>query len=204
MPKKKNAKKSVSKKAKKSAGRKVSKPAKKIKKAKTAPKKRQAVKAPKEKLLGRVEHYFDKIMVAAVGVKAPFKVGDILHIKGHTTDFVERLESMQIEHQNVVKVKKGDDVGIKVKGIVREHDLVYLADEKASMAVKQGQTVQPVKAKVVQQPMFPALQPQKSLSAAPAKPVQAASIQPKPAQPKLSPQSQPKADPYDNKKFFSF
>ncbi|MBN3032720.1 MAG: hypothetical protein JW873_01350 [Candidatus Saganbacteria bacterium] len=196
MPKKKKAQKSASKKAKKStARRKLSKPAKKIKKAKAAPKKIQAVKAPKEKLLGRVEHYFDKIMVAAVGVKAPFAVGDILHIKGHTTDFAFRLESMQIEHQNVTRVKKGDDVGIKVKAQAREHDLVYLSDEKALRA----QPVSPAKAKVVQQPMFPALDPPKTAPAAPAKPLQpGTALPPQPAQPK------PQADTYNNKKFFSF
>lgn len=195
MPKKtKKTRKAAPKKAKKLAKKKAVKPARKVKKAKAA---------PKEKLLGKVEHYFDKIMVAAISVKAPFAVGDILHIKGHTTDFVERLESMQIEHQNVAKVKKGDDVGIKVKGVAREHDLVYLTDEKALKA----QPAQPVAAKTFQQPMFPTLAPQQPKTLAPAKPFQPAPlakpVPPKPAvQPK--PPAQPKADPYENKKFFSF
>jgi len=202
MPKKKIAKKTAPKKAKKTLKKKVAKAPKKIKRVKAAPKQKvQAAALPKEKLLGKVEHYFDKIMVAAVSVKAPFAVGDILHIKGHTTDFVERLESMQIEHQNVAKVKKGDDVGIKVKGVAREHDRVYLSNEKA-LTAQPAQASQPAaKPRSFQQPMFPALAPKPA--AAPAKPMPpAAPLAPKPVQPK--PQAQPKADPYENKKFFSF
>jgi len=89
------------------------------------------IKAKGEKVLGRVEHYFDKIFVAAIAVKASFKVGDVIHIKGHTTNFYQRIESLQIEHRPVASVKKGDDVGIKAKELVRENDQIYLADEKA-------------------------------------------------------------------------
>ena len=85
---------------------------------------------PKEKVLGKIDHFFDHISVAAVKILAPIKVGDIIHIKGHTTDFVEKLESMQIEHQDVKSAKKGDDIGIKVKEKVRDHDIVYLASPK--------------------------------------------------------------------------
>jgi hypothetical protein len=201
MPKKKKLKKVAAKKAKKPIKKKVLKVAKKVK-AKSKPKV-QAIKAPKEKLLGRVEHFFDKISVAAISVKAPFRVGDVIHIKGHTTDFIQKIDSMQMEHQDVQAVKKGDDIGIKVKDFARQHDFVYLSNEKALTAVKPGQIVQPVKPKVVQQPMFPALQPQKPAAAVPAKPLQAVPV-PKPVQPKPQPQVQPKADPYENKKFFSF
>jgi len=83
-------------------------------------------KAPKEKKVGEVLHHFGKIGVAALKVKAEIKVGDTLHIKGHTTDFEQMVDSMQIEHDSVQKVKKGDDVGIKVKDHVREGDEVFL------------------------------------------------------------------------------
>ena len=76
-----------------------------------------------------MEHYYGQIMVAAVKMKAPMKVGDIIHIKGHTTDFEQRVDSIQIEHQNVEKVKKGDDVGIKVKDHAREGDSVFLKNK---------------------------------------------------------------------------
>jgi hypothetical protein len=83
-------------------------------------------KVKKEKKIGEVLHYFDKISVAAIKVKAPFKVGDVIHIKGHTTDFEQPVESIQIEHVAVQKVKKGDDIGTKVKELVREGDGVFI------------------------------------------------------------------------------
>lgn len=104
-----------------------------IKKARklTKAKAKQALpKKPKEKVLGMVDHYFGKIAVAAIKLKAPIHVGDVIHIKGHTTDFVQKIDSIQIEHQSVPAAKKGDDIGIKVKGHVREHDVVYFAAEQ--------------------------------------------------------------------------
>jgi putative protease len=83
-------------------------------------------KAPKEKKIGVVAHYFGKIMVAAIKMKAGMNVGDIIHIKGHTTDFEQTVDSIQIEHESVQAVKKGDDIGIKVKDHVREGDEVFL------------------------------------------------------------------------------
>jgi putative protease len=52
-------------------------------------------------------------------------VGDTIHVLGHTTDFTETVESIQIDHASVDKAKKGDDVGIRVVGRAREHDKVY-------------------------------------------------------------------------------
>lgn len=83
-----------------------------------------------EKILGKVEHFFGHISVAAIKVKAPIKVGDLLHFKGHTTDFIQKVESLQINHQNITKAKKGDDLGIKVFGKVRVGDKIYLSAEK--------------------------------------------------------------------------
>lgn len=113
----------VKKKTKKAVSRKTKPKVKpKTKKAKKASK----PKVKKEKLLGKIAHYFDKIQVAAINVKAPIKVGDVVHIKGHTTDFEQTIDSMQIEHEQVQKAKKGDDIGIKVKEYVRDNDGVYL------------------------------------------------------------------------------
>lgn len=80
----------------------------------------------KEKKVGEIAHYFGKIGVAALKVKAEIKVGDTLHIKGHTTDFEQVVDSMQMEHQSVQNAKKGDDIGIKVKDHVREGDEVFI------------------------------------------------------------------------------
>jgi len=102
---------------------------KKVKKVKPKAKKVKKVAKPKvkkEKLLGKIAHYYDKIQVAAINVLAPIKVGDVVHIKGHTTDFEQPITSMQIEHEKVQAAKKGDDIGIKVKEYVRDNDGVYL------------------------------------------------------------------------------
>ena len=80
----------------------------------------------KEKKVGEIAHYFGKIGVAALKLKAEIKVGDTLHIKGHTTDFEQVVDSMQMEHQNIQNAKKGDDIGIKVKDHVREGDEVFI------------------------------------------------------------------------------
>jgi translation initiation factor IF-2 len=79
----------------------------------------------KEERIGIVSHYFSKIGVAAVVLEGELAVGDTIHIKGHTTDFAQKLESIQIENKNIEHAKKGDDVAIKVKEHAREHDIVY-------------------------------------------------------------------------------
>ena len=79
----------------------------------------------KEKLIGKVTHYFNKISVAVVELEDTLKVGDVIHIKGATTDFTQEVESMQIEHKNVDTAKKGQAIGLKVDQPVRENDNVY-------------------------------------------------------------------------------
>ncbi len=78
-----------------------------------------------EILAGKVTHYYKTIGVAAIEVSDSLEVGDLIHIKGHTTDFEQKIESIQIEHQEVTKAEKGQVIGLKTKDYVREHDLVY-------------------------------------------------------------------------------
>ena len=76
--------------------------------------------------VGVVTHFFGKIGVAAVRITAgEITVGDTVHIKGHTTDFIATIDSIQMEHGSVTSARTGDEVGIKVAEIVREHDAVY-------------------------------------------------------------------------------
>ena len=83
-----------------------------------------------EEEIGKVTDYFRKIEVAAIDItQGTLSVGDTIHIKGHTTDFTQVVESMQIEHENVQTVKAGDSIGIKVKDHVRDHDKVYKVTE---------------------------------------------------------------------------
>ncbi|RLB04490.1 MAG: translation elongation factor-like protein [Deltaproteobacteria bacterium] len=79
-----------------------------------------------EKRIGTVIDYFAKIGVVAIHLEEEgLKVGDTIHIKGHTTDFTEEITSMQIERNPVQEAKVGDDVGIKVKERARKRDVVY-------------------------------------------------------------------------------
>ena len=80
-----------------------------------------------EILTGKVEKYFGKIGVAAIRITAgELKTGDTIKIKGHTTDFEQAIDSMQVEHATVQKAVVGDEVGIKVKEKVHENDTVYI------------------------------------------------------------------------------
>ena len=79
-----------------------------------------------EEEIGRISHYFSKAGVAALEItKGSLSVGDTVHVKGHTSDFKQTIDSLQIEHQAVDKVVPGQSVGIKVVQHAREHDLVY-------------------------------------------------------------------------------
>lgn len=79
-----------------------------------------------EKRIGTVVGYFAKIEVAAVQIEdGELRLGDTIHIKGHTTDFTQEVTSMQIEKQPVERAGTGDAVGIKVKDRVRKGDKVY-------------------------------------------------------------------------------
>jgi len=85
-------------------------------------------KNEKEKLIGKVVHYFDKIGVAVIKLSDTLKKGDAIRIVGgESTDFEQEVESMEVDHQKIEKAKKGDDVGLKVKEKVREGYKVYKA-----------------------------------------------------------------------------
>jgi len=76
--------------------------------------------------IGEVTHYFNKIGVAAIKIISDqLKKGDVIHIKGHTTDFTQEVNSMQIEHQLIEVANAGDEIGIKMDNVVREGDEVF-------------------------------------------------------------------------------
>ena len=78
------------------------------------------------KVVGRISHYFDNIGVAVVELTDKLKVGEKIRVKGATTDFEQKVESMQVEHDQVKEAKKGQAIGMKVKGKVRGNDKVYV------------------------------------------------------------------------------
>ncbi len=78
-----------------------------------------------EQEIGRVMDYFAKISVAGIDLTGKLRVGDTIHIKGHTTDLEQVVESMQVEHEPVEEAGRGDKIGIKVRDRVRGGDHVY-------------------------------------------------------------------------------
>ena len=113
------------KKAAKKAPLKAKKPAARRAKAKPAPAV-PAVKPPPGERIGVVTHYFGHLSVAVVKLESGMlRVGDNIHFRGHTTDFGQRVESLQVNHASVPAVGPGDDFGLKVREHAREHDVVY-------------------------------------------------------------------------------
>jgi len=79
-----------------------------------------------EKQIGEVSSFFKKANVAAIILSSELEIGNKIHIKGHTTDFKQEVEEIQIEKNPVNKAKAGDHIGIKVSDRVRPRDKVFL------------------------------------------------------------------------------
>ena len=75
--------------------------------------------------VGKVSDFFARPVVAGVELSGTLKLGDKIHIRGHTTDLEFIIESMQINNADVTEGKSGDDVGIRVPERVRHGDTVY-------------------------------------------------------------------------------
>ena len=75
--------------------------------------------------IGSVSDFFARPVVAGIELTAPLKVGDKIHITGHTTDMELTVDSMQINNVDVKEAKAGDSVGIKVSERVRRGDKIY-------------------------------------------------------------------------------
>ena len=76
--------------------------------------------------LGKVTHYFSKIGVAAIEItQDTLCVGDTIHIKGHTSDFSQKIDSMQIDGKSVAEATIGQSVGLRVTEHARKHDQVF-------------------------------------------------------------------------------
>ena len=97
--------------------------------AKTPPASRSAQPAQPALLEGRigvVTHYYGHLSVATLRLESgTLRIGDMIHIRGHTTDFSQRVESLEVDHAPATEVGPNDDFGLKVDGHVREHDVVY-------------------------------------------------------------------------------
>ena len=117
MPKKAAKKKVV----KRIVTKKVAKTAKKISKVKVA----KIIKEKPRKQIGRITHFYTEINVGVIELTDKVKVGDTISIEGETTKFKQKVDSMQIDRKPIKIAVKGQEIGLKVKDRVREHDIVY-------------------------------------------------------------------------------
>ncbi len=80
-----------------------------------------------EQQIGKITHYFGKIGVAAIEITdGEVRVGDTIHVVGHTSDFTQVVESMQLDNQVVETALPGQTIGVKVPEHAREHDKVFV------------------------------------------------------------------------------
>ena len=119
--------------AKRAAPKPAARPASKTRAAPARPAPKPAAVAPArpeplpgEELIGVVTHYYGHLSVAAIRLESgSLSVGDTIRVLGHTSDFRQRIVSMQIEHQSVTEAGKRQEIGLKVTEHARENDLVY-------------------------------------------------------------------------------
>ena len=79
-----------------------------------------------EERVGTVTHYYSHLSVAVVRLDSgTLRIGDTIHVVGNTSDFRQRVESMEIEHQPVSEVSAGQEFGLRVTDHARDNDTVY-------------------------------------------------------------------------------
>lgn len=81
--------------------------------------------------IGKVTHYYSHLNVAVLQLTEDLKTGDYVHVLGHTTDFIQKVTSLEIDRHHVASVRAGDDVALKVVDPVRVHDVVYRVTEES-------------------------------------------------------------------------
>ncbi len=78
-----------------------------------------------EKEIGKITHYYGHLDVGIIELSDALKIGESIHIKGHTSDFTQTIDSMQIEHTGISEAKAKDVIGIKLIQKAHPHDKVY-------------------------------------------------------------------------------
>ncbi len=80
--------------------------------------------------IGKVTHFYDKLGVAVIEVvNQKLRVGDMVKISGHDSEFNQKIESLQVEHKQVDEVAPGETCGLKVEKPVKEGDVLYLLNK---------------------------------------------------------------------------
>jgi hypothetical protein len=76
--------------------------------------------------IGVVTHYYSHVSVAIIRLESgTLRVGDVIHIRGATTDFSQKVESLEVNHAPVTEVGPNEEFGLKVAEHAREHDVVF-------------------------------------------------------------------------------
>ena len=94
-----------------------------------------------EKRIGEVTHFYNRIGVAALSLEDGLKVGDTIHIRGHTTNLVQQVESMEVDHRKLQSVGPQAHVAIEVVARVRDGDAVYRIVDKPAVELGFGDSV---------------------------------------------------------------
>jgi translation elongation factor EF-1alpha len=80
-----------------------------------------------ETRIGTVNHYYNHSHMAGVTVTdGELHNGDTIHVKGQISDFVQKVDAMEINHEAVKVAKPGDHIGLSVIEHAWEHDTVYM------------------------------------------------------------------------------
>ncbi len=82
----------------------------------------------KDKPIGKVTHWYDKIGVAVVKLNGALKAGDKIKVKRGETEFEDTVASLQLEHEDIKAGKKGQEVAVKLNQQAKEGSEVYLAE----------------------------------------------------------------------------
>jgi hypothetical protein len=75
--------------------------------------------------IGYISHFFSKINVAIIELTLQLSVGDHILVKGPSTDFNQKVESMQIDRKEIHRAESGQSVGLKLEQLAKEKDIVY-------------------------------------------------------------------------------
>ncbi|TFG08691.1 translation elongation factor-like protein [Candidatus Thorarchaeota archaeon] len=81
-----------------------------------------------DKKIGEVTNYYSNISVCAIMLSDTLSEGDTVHFKGATTDFTQKVKSMELDRESIEEGKPGQEIAIKVKNRVREGDEVFLLE----------------------------------------------------------------------------
>jgi len=101
-------------------------PAEKAEQATLGTEPARAAQQTTEERVGVVTHYYTRLGVATVRLESgTLRLGDTVHVRGHTSDFRQTVTSLQIEHRPVEEVRAGQEFGMRVVEHAREHDVVY-------------------------------------------------------------------------------